>query len=332
MPLLVTFAAEPSDLQGPTVVLMMLLGNRITADGARLGGDLATALIHVGVRAGDRSLLLARFEVRVPRTTGLGVRSMAHAAIPLGQAIIGLATFRARCFHGTNCISTAKNFWAKSRFFGRGWFSWNKKTVSRTIDRVKPGQGRRSLGSGPFFGPRAPVGGPGAAVRGPGAGRRAPRPPGRRPGRLVAWHQVRGLVDQVFACTCKHGHQVDTNTNTATATSCSTRCKTARHQLQHQVDQVRDTWRADHGPGSQGSRPGTAGGRPGGLMGLDQVGRLQLDQVGRLQLDQVGRLQLDQVGRLQLDQVGRLQLDQVGRPGRRYPKRKTRRAAGFAVG
>ena len=80
------------------------------------------------------------------------------------------------------------------------------------------------------------------------------------------------------------------------------------HQLQHQVDQLRDTWRADHGPAGQGSGPGTAGGRPGGLMGLDQVGRQELDQVGRQELDQVGR------------------------PGQRYPKRKTRRAAGFAIG
>ena len=154
----------------------MLLGNRVTADGARFGGDLAPALVHVGVRAGDRSLLLTRFEVRVPRAMGPGVRSMARAAIPLGQAVIGQAAFRAGCFHGTNCISTAKNFWAKSRFFRRGWFSWNKKTVSRPTDSAKPGQGRRSLGSGPFFGPG--VRGGGSGRRGPRTRRRAPRPPG----------------------------------------------------------------------------------------------------------------------------------------------------------
>ncbi len=89
----VTFSAQPPDLQRPAVVVVVLLGDWITAHETGLGRDFASALVHVGISTGIGALALIRRQVRVPWAMGPGVRSMAHAAVPLGQAVVGLTTF-----------------------------------------------------------------------------------------------------------------------------------------------------------------------------------------------------------------------------------------------
>lgn len=58
----------------------------------------------------------------MPWATVPGVRSMARAAVTLGQPVVVQSALRAGCFHGTDCVWIAKNLQAKSFHGNRGPF------------------------------------------------------------------------------------------------------------------------------------------------------------------------------------------------------------------
>lgn len=86
----VALPTQPPHHQRLPVILMMLLCHRVMAHGTRLGQKLAPALVHVCISTGHGPLTLNWIKVHVPRTTGPGIRSMAHATVALGQAIVWL--------------------------------------------------------------------------------------------------------------------------------------------------------------------------------------------------------------------------------------------------
>jgi hypothetical protein len=108
MVLQMTLTTEPTNFQRLVVILVMLLGYWILAHGTRLWKDFATALIHIDIRTSICSSTGFLWKVHVPWTMRPHVRSMARAAIPLRQTIIGLLALRAFCFHGTNCFTKTK--------------------------------------------------------------------------------------------------------------------------------------------------------------------------------------------------------------------------------
>jgi hypothetical protein len=58
----------------------------------------------------------------VPWSVVSGVRSMARAAVALGQPVIRTVALGAGCFHGTNCFTNTKKLQGKSVYRGRGPF------------------------------------------------------------------------------------------------------------------------------------------------------------------------------------------------------------------
>ena len=173
-----TLSAKPGDLERFAVVVMMLLGRGVLAHGTGLRKKFSPALIHVGISTGHGPLTLFVRKVPVPWAVVPGVRSMARAAVALGQSVIRTEALGAGCFHGTNCSTNTKKLQGESVYKGRGpFFLPGSKSVSRSTYRVKQGQGPRSPRPGPFFGAR------GAWGVGPCPGRRGPPDHGPRPGR-----------------------------------------------------------------------------------------------------------------------------------------------------
>jgi len=186
-----TLSAKPRDLERFAVVVMMLLGRRVLAHGTGFRKKFSPALIHVGISTGIGPLTLFVRKVHVPWAVVPGVRSMARAAVALGQSVIRTEALGAGCFHGTNCSTNTKKLQGESVYKGRGPFSdWESKSVSRSTYRVKQGQGPRRQRPGPFFGARGGWGShqaPGRADPGPGTRARGHRATDRAPGSA---HQV----------------------------------------------------------------------------------------------------------------------------------------------
>ncbi len=88
-----TFSAKPGDLKRLAVVVMMLLGSRVMAHGTGFRKKFSPALVHVGISTGHGPLALIVRKVHVPWTVVPGVRSMARAAVALGQPVIWTVTF-----------------------------------------------------------------------------------------------------------------------------------------------------------------------------------------------------------------------------------------------
>ena len=104
-----TLSAKPRDLERFAVVVMMLLGRRVLAHGTGLRKKFSPALVHVGISTGHGPLTLIVRKVHVPWAVVPGVRSMARAAVALGQSVIRTEALGAGCFHGTNCSTNTKN-------------------------------------------------------------------------------------------------------------------------------------------------------------------------------------------------------------------------------
>lgn len=117
-----TFSAKPCDLERFAVVVMMLLGRRVLAHGTGFRKKFSPALVHVGISTGHGPLALIVGKVRVPWSVVPGVRSMARAAVALGQSVIRTVALGAGCFHGTNCFTNTKKLQGKSVYRGRGPF------------------------------------------------------------------------------------------------------------------------------------------------------------------------------------------------------------------
>jgi hypothetical protein len=117
-----TFSAEPRHLERLAVVVVVLLGRGALAHGTGFWKKFSPALVHVGVGTsiGPRSLVLG--QVRVPWSMVPGVRSMARAAVALGQAVIWTVALGAGCFHGTDCSTNANKLQGKSFHKNRGPF------------------------------------------------------------------------------------------------------------------------------------------------------------------------------------------------------------------
>ena len=88
-----TFSTKPGDLQRLGVVVMVLLGSRVMAHGTGFRKKFSPALVHVGISTGHGPLALIVRKVRVPWAGVPGVRSMARAAVALGQPVIWTVTF-----------------------------------------------------------------------------------------------------------------------------------------------------------------------------------------------------------------------------------------------
>jgi hypothetical protein len=240
-------AAKPTDLKRPAVVVMVLLcmrrGTRFTGHGQ----ELAALLIHVRIRTGNRTQPLFLRKVRVPWTTGPGVRSMARAAVLLGQPIVIQPALRAGCFHGTDCVWIAKNLQAKSFHGNRGPFSKGAKNcfVQHIPCEIglKPAQpATRPVFWTPVSGPsltrqaaRAVVRATWSADHGPGPGEPGDRPPGARTRctRSAAGgpphqaggppHQARGYLVGGHRHQLRAGLHVHANTRRATWSGIQTR-------------------------------------------------------------------------------------------------------------
>ena len=129
-----TFAAKPRHLERLAVVVVVFLGYRIAAHGTGFGKKFSSALVHVGVGAGHGPGSLILGQVRVPWAMVPGVRSMARAAVALGQAVVWTVALGASCFHGTDCSTNTNKLQGKSFHKNRGpFFLWASKSVSGSI-------------------------------------------------------------------------------------------------------------------------------------------------------------------------------------------------------
>ena len=118
-----TLSAKPRDLKRFAVVVMMLLGRSVLAHGTGLRKKFSPALVHVGISTGHGPLTLIVRKVHVPWAVVPGVRSMARAAVALGQSVIRTEALGAGCFHGTNCSTNTKKLQGESVYKRRGAFS-----------------------------------------------------------------------------------------------------------------------------------------------------------------------------------------------------------------
>ncbi len=172
-----TFPAKPRDLERFAVVVMVLLGRRVLAHGTGLRKKFSPALVHVGISTGHGPLALIVRKVRVTWAVVPGVRSMARAAVALGQSIIRTEALGASCFHGTNCSTNTKKLQGKSVYRRRGPFLTRAKKCFTQHIPCKTGLKPAQPATRPvFWGPWVVGTHLGARARGPWA-----RAPGRRP-------------------------------------------------------------------------------------------------------------------------------------------------------
>ena len=78
-----TLSAKPGDLERLAVVVMVLLGRRVLAQGTGFRKKFSPALVHVGISTGHGPLALIVRKVHVPWAVVPGIRSMARAAVAL---------------------------------------------------------------------------------------------------------------------------------------------------------------------------------------------------------------------------------------------------------
>ena len=76
-------SAKPSDLERLAVVVMVLLGRGVLAQGTGFRKKFSPALVHVGISTGHGPLALIVRKVHVPWSVVPGIRSMARAAVAL---------------------------------------------------------------------------------------------------------------------------------------------------------------------------------------------------------------------------------------------------------